>query len=125
MPEFARFARRQNPRHTIRGRQKTEVAVGADVDAARQKIARLVQRAVKALAAADHDHEPITEPFGMLHRMRGEQDRFAVPCQMAEEIFKFALIDRIEPDERFIENDEVGVVCHCRQKLHFLSHTLR
>ncbi len=61
----------------------------------------------------------------MLHRVGGEQDRLALARELSDEGLELALVHRIEPAERLVQDDEFGIVGYGRQQLDLLRHAFR
>jgi hypothetical protein len=52
--------------------------------------------------------------------MRGEDDQFAFFDFLADDIFEYLRVDRIESAERFIENQDIGIADERLGNLNFL-----
>src|SRR3954470_21732384 len=81
--------------------------------------------AVEHLLAARDDADGVAHPLGVLHHVRAEDDGLAAPLQVHDGVLQRLCVDRIEPAERLVENDEFGVVNQRRDELHLLLHTAR
>src|SRR3989441_636717 len=80
------------------------------------------ERAIDELLAARDDAEPVTELFRMLHDVGGEEDGLAAPPVVDDGIAEHLRVHGIESRERFIENDEIGIVQDGGNELHLLLH---
>src|SRR5207253_7309459 len=57
--------------------------------------------------------------------MCAEDDRLAAPLQLHDRVLQRLGIDRIEPAERLIEDDEIRIVQQRADELYLLLHTAR
>jgi hypothetical protein len=90
-----------------------------------QPVARFVDKARKRHFAACDDRHPVAQALGMGDDMGGENDRRA-PCgQRADHRFELALVERVEPRERLVEDHQIGFVDEGAQQLDLLGHAFR
>ncbi len=66
----------------------------------------------------------VTELLGLFHDVGGEQDRPAAVAVLGEQVLEESLIDRIEPRERLVENEDLRLVEDCSDQLDLLLHAL-
>src|ERR1700674_1604671 len=67
----------------------------------------------------------VAQLFGLLHPVGREQDRLPLLAILEQQLLEQPLIDRIEPREGLVEDQDVGLVQHGADELHFLLHALR
>ena len=67
----------------------------------------------------------ITQLLGLLHDVRREDDRAPGPLEVEDQLAHDLDVHRVEPGERLVEDDQVGIVDHGPQDLHLLAHALR
>jgi len=85
----------------------------------------LGQVAVQDAPSLIDQEDPIAQLLDQVHPMRREQNGRTVVLQFGDHSTQHVLIHRIEPRERFVEDDEVGLVEDRRGELHLLLHSLR
>ena len=89
-------------------RELVEVAVRSDrdhrVDA--DGLLELGRRAEREQLAPVDDREPVAELVGLLHVVRGEQDRLTRGVQLAEDVPERDAALRIEPGGRLVEEED-------------------
>src|SRR3989454_1258661 len=83
------------------------------------------QHAVHELPPPRDDAQLLAQLLGLLHVMGREQDGLPAMAHVEHRVLHHLSVHRIESRERFVENQEVRVVEHRRNELHFLLHPLR
>ena len=58
-------------------------------------------------AAVVHDRDPVAELVGLLHVVRGEEDRLALVVELAEDLPEREAALRIEPGGRLVEEQDL------------------
>ena len=71
------------------------------------------------------DADRVAESFGIVHQVRGKDDRLPPLLEVDDRVLEGLGVDRIETAERFVENHEVGVMQQRSDELHLLLHTAR
>ena len=84
----------------------------------------LVERAVEDLAAPEDHEDPVAQPLGDRHVVRREDDGRPGLPQVEHRVLEDLGIDRVEPGERLVEDQELGAVEHRRDELDLLGHPL-
>src|SRR5579864_8411678 len=75
-------------------------------------------------AAVRDQPDVIAQLLGLLHAMGREEDRLARPAILEQQLLEQSLVDRIEPRERLVEDQDLGLVQHGADELHLLLHAL-
>src|SRR5690606_27528597 len=75
-------------------------------------------------AAAVDKQDVVAEAFGRFHQVRGEDDRLFLGPEFRQDIDHELDIYGIESRERFVKNEQVGVMKHGRDELDLLLHPL-
>src|SRR3989449_9024439 len=83
------------------------------------------QRSVHQLPAASDDAQLVAQFLRLLHDVRRKQDRDTIAPQLHHRILQYLRIDGIEPGERLVQHEELGLVQDRRDELHLLLHALR
>ena len=88
------------------------VHVEAQLDDLAGRVLRdqLARRALGDDAAAVHDHEPVAELLGLVHVVRREHERHALPLQLVEPLPHEVARLRVEAGGRLVEQHELGLV---------------
>ena len=84
----------------------------------------LVERAVEDLAAAEDHEDPVAQSLGDRHVVRGEDHGRPGLPQVEHRILDDLGIDRVQPGERLVEDQQLGAVEHARDELDLLGHPL-
>ena len=75
----------------------------------------LVERAVEHLAAPEDHEDPVAEPLGDRHVVRGEDHGRPGLPQVEHRVLEDLGVDRVEPAERLVEDQQLGPVEHRRR----------
>src|SRR6266853_2857783 len=81
--------------------------------------------AVDELLTASDDAHVVAQLLSLLHDVRGEQDGLAPAPQLEHGVLEDLGIDGVEPRERFVHHQQVGVVEDRGDALHLLLHAPR
>jgi hypothetical protein len=71
-------------------------------------LADLLHRAVQDLLATVDHEDPVADLLGRVEHVRREDDRLALTVQIVDELAHQAGVDRVEPRERLVEDDQPG-----------------
>ena len=82
-------------------------------------------RAVEHRLAAGDDAHRVAEALGVVHEVRREDHRLPAAAQLDDGVLERLGVDRVEPAERLVENDDIGVVEQSADELHLLLHAAR
>src|SRR5947207_12967613 len=63
--------------------------------------------------AVVHDREPVADPLGLLHVVRGEEQRYAAAFEPVEQVPDCQPRLRIEPGGWLVEHDQLRLVDQC------------
>ncbi len=108
------------------GRQPGRV-VGADPEVQRPVVHELADGGEGALgdqAALGDDEDARPEPLDLVEHVARDDDRLALLAEPAEQLDRPQPLAGVEPFERFVEDEEVGVVDDGLGQLHPLAHAL-
>src|SRR5947207_1310499 len=83
------------------------------------------ERAVHELPPPRDDAQLLAQLLGLLHDVGREQDGLPATAQVEHRVLQDLGVHRIESRERLVENHEVRLVQHGRDKLHLLLHPFR
>src|SRR6201747_2230202 len=83
-----------------------------------------LQLAVEHRAAVGDQADVVAHPFGQLHPVSGEHDALALRPVVEQQVAEELLVERVEPGERLVEDQQVGRVQHGADELHLLLHAL-
>ena len=107
------------------GRAPRAVAgAGAQPDDRAQPGARLVDAAVERDLALGDDRDPLAQPLGVGDDVGRENDRRAGPRLAADQLLEPRLVDRVEPGEGLVEDDQPRLVDDRAEQLDGLRHAL-
>ena len=87
--------------------------------------ADLRNRLVEHLRALIDHHDSVTECLGLRHHVRGKNDRSAALVLSQDQVTQQTHVHRIEPAERFVEDEQIRLVQHAGEELDLLLHALR
>jgi len=113
-----------NRGHLSQNSQRCDIVLCLDPHTAGKDSFRLGQRAIEDFTPFGDQEDAIAKPLGVLHYMRGEQNRMASSSEVADNLLHHLLVHRVQPGKRLVQNDELGVVGQTRQHLDFLAHAL-
>ena len=88
----------------------------------RQAVARDLYRPGIGHLAPRDDRDIAAQAFGVVDHVGREDHRRAVFRQLADQPFELALVDRIEPGERLVQNHQLGPMHQRAEQLHRLRH---
>jgi hypothetical protein len=90
----------------------------------RVAVADVADRVVEdLLPVVDHD-DVVAELLGLDHDVRREDDRGALLVLLADQVAEQPHVDRVEPAEGLVEDQQVRLVEHGRDELDLLLHAL-
>ena len=89
-----------------------------------QPRAGLVDAAVERDLALGDDRDPLAQPLGMGDDVGREDDRRAGVGLAADQLLEPALVDRVEPGEGLVEDDQARLVDDRAEQLDGLRHAL-
>src|SRR4030095_12308242 len=72
----------------------------------------------------NHEHTT-AECLHQIHLMRRKDNRLSAGCQFLNYLDQGTKIDRVEPGERLVKNEDLGLSCHGGDKLDLLLITFR
>ena len=109
-------------------RRRQPPGVGrAEADAVRPIVHQLAQVAVVAArhqsALGDHEH-PRTEPADLVEHVARHEHASAVVAEPVEQRGQPSPLHRVEPGQRLVEDQHLGIVHECRGHLDPLAHPL-
>jgi len=70
------------------------------------------------------EHDAVAEGFHLVHLVRGHDDGPACGALLLDDVLDQARVDRVEPGEGLVHDDEVGLVHESRDNLRLLLHAL-
>src|SRR3989442_8576607 len=85
----------------------------------------VAHRAVHHLLPPRDDAELVAQLLRLLHDVRRKHDRLPAPAQFDHGVLDHLGVHRVEAQERLVEDHEIGIMQHRRDKLHLLLHPFR
>src|SRR5580704_18295964 len=79
-------------------------------------------RSVEDFRALGDDTHRVAQPLGVIHEVRAEDDRAPALAKLDHRVVERLRVDRIQPAERLVEYDELGIVQERPDELDFLLH---
>ncbi len=84
----------------------------------------LLQIAFQHRAAVIDQADRVAQPLHLVHAMSGEQNRLAGLLQLDQHILQHDGVGGIEPGERLVHDDQIGIVQQRGDELNLLLHAL-
>ena len=94
-------------------------------DLRRDAVARHIHRSGIGHLASGNDRHFIAQSFGVVDDVSGKDDCRSAQGQLANHRFQLALIDRVEPAERFVQHHQLRAMHQRAEQLYSLRHALR
>src|SRR4051812_6971681 len=87
--------------------------------------AQVCKRVTGKNAAAMDDCDPVAKLFSFAHDVRRKNYRFAFGSKLTNRFLNLQSIEHIEPDCRFVEDDDSRIVRNSSRNGHLLFHSRR